>query len=108
MTMMSGEEKIQDLQPGDIVRVRDDYPPGHIRTPVYVRGKVGHISRRFGMFGNPELLAYRLDGPKQELYEVRFRQCDLWTDYKGPEQDTINLDLYRHWLEKISGDDHAA
>ena len=26
---------------GDIVLVRDDYPPGHIRTPVYVRGKRG-------------------------------------------------------------------
>ena len=29
------------LVPGDLVRVRDDYPPGHIRTPVYVRGKIG-------------------------------------------------------------------
>ena len=90
-----------DLVPGDLVRVRDDYPPGHIRTPVYVRGKVGRVTRCFGPFGNPELLAYRLNGPKEELYEVRFLQRDLWDDYAGPDKDTVDLDLYRHWLEKI-------
>ena len=90
-----------DLVPGDLVRVRDDYPPGHIRTPVYVRGKVGRVTRCFGPFGNPELLAYRLNGPKEELYEVRFLQRDLWHDYAGPDKDTVDLDLYRHWLEKI-------
>lgn len=90
-----------DLEPGDLVRVRDDYPPGHIRTPVYVRGKIGRVTRRFGSFGNPELLAYRLTGPKEDLYEVRFLQRDLWADYAGPEKDSVDLDLYRHWLEKI-------
>ena len=89
------------LQPGDLVRVRDDYPPGHIRTPVYVRGKIGRVTRCFGAFGNPELLAYRLNGPKQDLYEVRFLQRDLWSDYSGPEKDSVDLDLYRHWLEKV-------
>ena len=89
------------LAPGDLVRVRDDYPPGHIRTPVYVRGKIGRVTRSFGAFGNPELLAYRLNGPQQELYEVRFLQRDLWADYAGPEKDSVDLDLYRHWLEKI-------
>jgi len=89
------------LAPGDMVRVRDDYPPGHIRTPVYARGKVGRVTRCFGAFGNPELLAYRLKGPTEELYEVRFRQCDLWDDYKGSEKDSVDIDLYRHWLEKI-------
>jgi nitrile hydratase len=89
------------LVPGDLVRVREDYPPGHIRTPVYVRGKVGRVTRCFGPFGNPELLAYRLSGPEEELYEVRFLQRDLWDDYAGPDKDTVDLDLYRHWLEKI-------
>jgi nitrile hydratase len=90
-----------DLAPGDLVRVRDDHPPGHIRTPVYARGKVGRVTRCFGPFGNPELLAYRLTGPKEELYEVRFLQRDLWDDYAGSDKDSVDLDLYRHWLEKI-------
>ena len=86
---------------GERVRVRADFPPGHIRTPVYVRGKTGTITRRFGAFKNPELVAYRLAGSKKVLYQVRFRQTDLWPDYAGPEGDTVDLDLYDHWLEKV-------
>lgn len=89
------------LEPGDLVRVRDDFPMGHIRTPVYVRGKVGRVTRSLGSFGNPELLAYRLKGEQEPLYEVRFLQRDLWTDYRGPEADSLDIDLYRNWLEKI-------
>jgi hypothetical protein len=89
------------FMPGDVVRVRDDYPPGHVRTPVYVRGKIGRVTRYFGAFGNPELLAYRLSGPAEDLYEVRFLQCDLWEDYAGSKRDCVDLDLYQNWLEKI-------
>jgi hypothetical protein len=98
---MSTSAWTQALKPGDLVRVRDDFPAGHIRTPVYVRGKIGRVTRGFGAFGNPELLAYRLQGPKEDLYEVRFLQRDLWTGYKGGDQDAVDVDLYRHWLEKI-------
>ena len=38
---------------GDVVLVRDDYPPGHIRTPVYVRGKRGTITRSSTKKGMP-------------------------------------------------------
>jgi nitrile hydratase len=98
---MSAEAWTEALKPGDLVRVRDDFPAGHIRTPVYVRGKIGRVTRGFGEFGNPELLAYRLQGPKADLYEVRFLQRDLWTEYKGGDKDVVDVDLYRHWLEKI-------
>jgi hypothetical protein len=85
---------------GERVRVRADFPPGHVRTPVYVRGKTGVVTRRFGAFKNPELAAYRLAGPEKLLYQVRFRQADLWSDYAGSDSDTVDLDLYDHWLEK--------
>lgn len=88
--------------PGERVRVRDDYPPGHIRTPVYVRGREGMVRRRFGVFPNPEVLAIGRDGlPGKALYEVRFRQKDLWTDYAGPDSDTLDIDIYEHWLVKV-------
>ncbi len=83
---------------GDFVIVRDDYPPGHVRTPVYVRGKRGRIVRKLGEFENPELIAYRLKGPRKALFAVRFAQTDLWPDYRGPRGDTVDLDLYEHWL----------
>ncbi len=47
---------------GEKVRVRADTPPGHIRTPVYIRGKCGVVRRIFGDFPNPEGLAYGQTG----------------------------------------------
>lgn len=87
---------------GSRVRVRDDWPPGHIRTPVYIRGKEGVVTHKFGDFPNPETLAIGRDGlPKKGLYEVRFRQKDLWPDYAGSDGDTLDIDIYEHWLVRI-------
>ena len=92
----------KEFLPGMRVRVREDFPPGHIRTPVYVRGKEGVVARAFGSFPNPETLAIGRDGlPKKALYEVRFRQADLWPDYAGPKSDTLDMDIYEHWLEAV-------
>lgn len=86
---------------GERVSVRDDYPPGHIRTPVYVRGKNGVIVKCHGAFKNPERLAIGKDGlPKKVLYQVRFKQTDVWPDYEGPSTDSLLLDIYEHWLDK--------
>ncbi|MEQ9640460.1 MAG: nitrile hydratase subunit beta [Alphaproteobacteria bacterium] len=87
-------------QPGERVRVRTDRPSGHCRTPHYCRGHVGEVERICGDFRNPETLAYALDGlPKQPLYRVRFSQADLWPDYDGPKTDTLDIEIYEHWLE---------
>lgn len=86
---------------GERVVVREDYPPGHIRTPVYIRGKRGVVTRCFGAFKNPERLAIGKDGlPMKVLYEVQFRQRDIWPDYQGPASDTLLIDIYEHWLER--------
>jgi nitrile hydratase len=90
------------LSPGERVLVRDDYPPGHIRTPVYLRGKAGVVERFFGEFDNAEVVCCGLKGPKKAVYKVRFRAVDLWDDYKGPSRDVVEADLYEHWLEKIA------
>jgi nitrile hydratase subunit beta len=85
---------------GDKVRVRKAAPPGHIRTPWYIRGHAGEIERLCGAFANPEELAYNRTGlPAQPLYRVRFLQRQLWPDYKGPAADTIEIEIYQHWLE---------
>ncbi len=85
---------------GDLVRVREDYPIGHFRTPVYIRGKTGRVTRGFGAYGNPETLAFGLPGEKKYVYEVRFRQADIWPNYKGSPRDTVDIDLMDNWLEK--------
>ena len=85
---------------GDRVVVRRAYPPGHRRTPWYIRGKRGVIERVCGAFANPEELAYGFSGePKRVLYRVRFMQKDVWPRYDGPENDWLEMELYEHWLE---------
>jgi nitrile hydratase len=85
---------------GERVTVRQAYPIGHVRTPYYIRGKSGVIERFCGTYANPEELAYARPGlPKQPLYRVRFRQADVWRDYRGQDGDTVDLEIYQHWLE---------
>jgi nitrile hydratase len=85
---------------GSTVSVCRGNPPGHVRTPWYIRGKSGVVERICGEFGNPEELAYGRSGePRQVLYRVRFAQKEVWPDYAGPAGDTIDIELYEHWLE---------
>ena len=30
---------------------------------------------------------------------VRFRQREVWPDYAGRTDDTIEIEIYQHWLE---------
>jgi len=88
------------FRPGDHVKVRWADAPGHVRTPWYVRGHAGVIERVCGTYPNPEELAYARSGlPAQPLYRVRFVQAQVWPDYAGRPLDTIDVEIYQHWLE---------
>lgn len=85
---------------GDRVVVKRSDPPGHRRTPHYIRGKTGVIERICGAFPNPEELAYGFNGePKKVLYRVRFLQKEVWPAYRGPAHDVIEMEIFEHWLE---------
>jgi hypothetical protein len=32
---------------------------------------------------------------------VRFLQHDVWADYSGSDADTVDLEIYQHWLEPV-------
>ena len=84
---------------GNRVKVAMVNPPGHRRTPFYIRGKAGVIERDCGRHRNPEELAYGWAGePLKRLYRVRFMQKEVWPDYQGNPADTIDVDIYEHWL----------
>ncbi len=88
------------FKPGDRVRVRSDAPPGHVRTPTYIKGRTGVVEGLHGAFPNPESLAYGGDGlPRQPLYLVRFEQADLWREYPVSAHDKVLVNVYEHWLE---------
>jgi nitrile hydratase len=85
---------------GDSVRVRRAFPPGHIRTPIYIRGASGVIERDCGDCVNAEERAVGRSGlPELPLYRVRFKQREIWPDYQGAEGDSIEIELYANWLE---------
>jgi len=93
---------------GALVRVLDRPVKGHMRTPHYVRGRQGRIIRCHGRFPNPETRAYGSNGlPPKALYMIRFRQKDLWPHYEGNAGDSIDLDIFEHWLEP-AGATHGA
>lgn len=87
---------------GDNVVVKRAFPPGHRRTPQYIRGKTGVIERICGTYPNPEELAYGFNGkPEKVLYRVRFEQKHVWPDYQGPANDIIEMEIFEHWLEPV-------
>lgn len=85
----------------DLVRVKALAPPGHIRAPWYLRGKTGKIERELGPFNNPEQLAYGLPAQQKPLYRVRFTMAEIWGAKAETPTDTIDAELYGHWLEKV-------
>ncbi len=76
-------------------------PPGLVRAPAYLRGKEGVIERPLGAFHNPEQLAYGLPADKKPLYRVRFRMAELWGDAAENPNDTLDAEIYDHWLERL-------
>ena len=90
---------------GQTVRVLDLGKPGHIRTPAYVREKVGIVLEACGSFLNPEDLSVgNCSGPIVPLYRVGFSMCDLWPSYTGPMSDRLFVEVYDHWLADAAPD----
>ena len=85
---------------GQTVRIRPGAAPGHIRTPWYLRGKNGVVERICGAFGNPETLAYGLPPGEVPLYRVRFTMAEVWGDGVENPSDTLDAEIFEHWLEE--------
>ena len=87
------------------VRVKRLDPPGHVRAPWYLRGKSGVIERRLGAYPNPEQLAYGLPAARKRLLRVRFTMGELWGDAAERPDDTLDAEIYEHWLEPAEAPD---
>lgn len=89
-------------QIGERVRLTRFDPPGHVRTPRYLRGKTGVIERDLGDTGDPEALAYgRTDAPQRRLYRVRFEMAEVWgADAENPA-DRLDAEIFDNWLEPV-------
>lgn len=88
---------------GDRVRVRAVETGGHYRTPYYLRGKRGIVTRILGEFRNPEELAYHRPGlPPLPLYQVDFPFDEVWDQARERGRVKIAADIFHHWLEPDS------
>ena len=86
----------------DEITVDSRSSTGHCRTPAYIRGKKGVIERICGRYPNPEEIALCKKDPKiVTLYRCRFKQMDVWDNYSGKDSDTIELEIYEHWLNDV-------
>ena len=88
------------FQVGDAVRIDDRVEKRHHRVPGYVKGHRGMVVRVCAEQGKPEVLASGdLGGPHVAVYRVRLKQRELWQDYHGTEDDSLDIEIYEHWLE---------
>ena len=85
--------------PGDRVALKRMIPPGHVRTPWYLRGKTGVIERVLGDTGDPEALAYRQNA-RARLYRVRFTMAEVWGDAAERPEDMLDAEIFDTWLER--------
>ena len=86
---------------GAAVRIRAAAHAGHHRTPLYLKGRRGVVLRYRSNARNPESLAYGQNGPPRiPVYQVRFRQAELWPGYRGRGTDVLIADILEHWLER--------
>lgn len=86
---------------GQIVRIADRTPEQHHRVPKYAKGKVGEIERVCGRHGQPETFIRGTGEPLTRLYRVRIPQRELWVDYAGGAGDSLDIEIFEHWLEAV-------
>lgn len=88
--------------PGARVRVKAARPERsvriHLRTPHYLRGRVGTVLRPLGRFPNPEALAFNRPAEPRALYHVLFEQQPVWGE--GERGDELLVEIFEHWLEE--------
>jgi hypothetical protein len=85
--------------PGDRVRVRLDFVPGHIRLPGYIRGKTGVVVSESPAYPFPDAHAHGIAAEDEPTYDVRFRSEDLWPN--GADAAMVHVGVFQSYLERV-------
>jgi len=88
------------FQPGDRVRVRDDYVPGHVRMPGYIRGRTGVVVSESPAYPFPDAHAHALAAQDEPTYDVRFRSEDLWP--QSADAALVHVGVFQSYLERAT------
>lgn len=90
--------KRETFQPGDRVRVKLDFVPGHIRMPGYIRGKTGVVVGVSPAYPFPDAHAHGIHAEDERTYDVRFRSEDLWP--QGADSALVHVGVFESYLER--------
>lgn len=88
------------FQPGDRVRVRLDFVPGHIRLPAYIRGKTGVVVGVSPAYPFPDAHAHGVEAEDEPTYDVRFRSEELWPN--GADAALVHVGVFESYLERAA------
>lgn len=85
------------FKPGDRVRVRTDYVPGHMRMPGYIRGKEGVVVSESPAYPFPDAHGHGVKSEDEPTYDVRFRTEDLWNE--AADKALVHVGVFQSYLE---------
>jgi nitrile hydratase subunit beta len=89
----------QSFAVGEKVRVKNEFVPGHVRMPGYIRGKTGTVVGISPVYPFPDAAGHGMQAPMEPTYDVRFRTRDLWPDNCD---DALNhVGVFQSYLEKV-------
>jgi nitrile hydratase beta subunit len=87
------------FQPGDRVRVRADYVPGHVRMPGYIRGKTGVVVSESPAYPFPDAHAHAVEAQDEPTFDVRFRSEDLGPN--SADAALVHVGVFQSYLERV-------
>ena len=87
------------FKPGDRVRVKTDYVPGHIRMPGYIRGRSGVVVSESPPYPFPDAHAHGVQSQDEPTYDVRFRSEDLWPN--SADAALVHVAVFQSYLERV-------
>jgi nitrile hydratase len=90
----------EHFKPGDRVRVKEDFVPGHIRMPAYIRGKTGVVVAETPLYPFPDAHAHGVAAEDEPTYDVQFRAEDLWPN--GADPALVHVGVFQSYLERAS------
>jgi nitrile hydratase subunit beta len=98
---VAGEDPL--FSAGEDVRILTRRPIGHFRVPNYVRGKRGSIEAVIhpAAINNEDEGFGRNVGEKRHYYRISIPMTELWTNYAGSPKDTLRIEVFETWLERI-------
>jgi nitrile hydratase len=90
----------ESFKVGDHVRVREDYVPGHVRMPGYIRGKNGVVVGVSPLYPFPDAHAHAIHAQDEPTYDVRFRTEDLWPN--SSDSALVHVGVFESYLERLT------